>query len=120
MESKILNLQVEIGKRIHFYRKKRNLTLVKLSKIINISPQQLQKYEAGKNSISVLMLKKISSALDIPIAQFINESKFSSKELTLRELQENEAGNLIYNYSKIRSDKLKKLLIYTSSIYAEQ
>jgi transcriptional regulator with XRE-family HTH domain len=120
MQIKISNLQVEIGKRIRFYRKKRNLTLVKLSKRIDISPQQLQKYEAGKNSITVLMLGDIATALDIPLSQFLNERKFERKENTLHENSDNEAGNLIYNYSKIRSEKLKKLLLHTSSIYAEQ
>lgn len=120
MQSKIFNLQVEVGKKIRFYRKKRNLTLAKLAKKIDISPQQLQKYESGKNSISVIMLKKIANALDVPITQFIIDKKLEKKDFTLHENHDFDAGNLIYNYSKIRSEKLKKLLIHTSTIYAEQ
>jgi len=56
-----------IGKTIKKYRLAVNMSQMALAEKINISYQQLQKYEKGIDNISVYRLKQISEALKIPI-----------------------------------------------------
>jgi len=62
--------QEGIGKKIKQFRNKRNLTQSELAERINVSYQQIQKYERGKTRISVQRLISITEALDIPINSF--------------------------------------------------
>jgi transcriptional regulator with XRE-family HTH domain len=122
MESKIFLYDRLIGERIKFYRKKRGLTQASLSAVIGVSAQQLQKYEIGKNRISASRIKQLSEILDVPAHYFLNDPKEQSahKKYTLNEsFMEGDAGKLIYHYSLIKSEKIKKLLVQSSSIYVE-
>jgi transcriptional regulator with XRE-family HTH domain len=58
-----------VGKLIHFYREMRGITYRELAEYLNISIQQLQKYENGINRISTGTLQKIVNKLQIPLDQ---------------------------------------------------
>ena len=49
-----------VGGRVRDYRKKLGWTLAELGEKLDISPQQMQKYEQGKTRISVSILYKLS------------------------------------------------------------
>lgn len=105
---------------LKYFRKHKNLTQAQLSKLIGISPQQLQKYEMGKNKISAARLKNIRHYLGVPASYFFNgiysfntidRSKFgdsdSKKDLT----------RLINYYSHIKSEKIKKMFLQNISVF---
>ena len=52
-----------IGDEIVLNRQRRNLTQKELSQLLNLSVQQIQKYEYGETNISVYRLIKIADAL---------------------------------------------------------
>jgi transcriptional regulator with XRE-family HTH domain len=63
----------QIGRKVAYYRRLRNLTQEELAKRINISTSSLGKIERGKynNNISVSMLMTIAMGLNIDIAMLV-------------------------------------------------
>ena len=124
MESKIFLYDRVIGERIKFYRKKRGLTQASLSSLIGISAQQLQKYEIGKNKVSASRLKHIAETLDVPIINLLNDPKEAplvnrDKKHAVDGSGDNGVGKLLYYYSMIKSERVRKLLVHSSAIYVE-
>lgn len=67
---KLDNMSLFIGQRIRERRLKLGLTLVDVSQKLNISHQQLQKYEQGISRISANSLFQISEILGVSITYF--------------------------------------------------
>ena len=63
-EENVLN--VVIGERLKDARKKAKLTQSKLAKKLNISFQQIGKYEKGLNGLNAIRIVLISNLLNIP------------------------------------------------------
>lgn len=55
-----------IGRALRAARKKQNLTQVGLGEFLGVTYQQIQKYEAGTNRLSLVMWIKASILLGIP------------------------------------------------------
>jgi transcriptional regulator with XRE-family HTH domain len=55
---------VEVGRRIRLIRLQRNISQQSLGAVLNVSFQQVQKYEKGTNRISSGRLMDIAKALD--------------------------------------------------------
>jgi len=126
MKSKIFlqekQFDQQIGEILKYYRKYKNLTQVELSKLIGISAQQLQKYEIGKNKISASRLKKISEILEVPANHFF-ESSFSNLNVMRHKFTESDSKTdikqLINCYSRIKSEKVRNILIQNAMIFME-
>jgi len=58
---------VEVGRLVRVLRLERGLTQRKLAKHIGVKFQQLQHYEAGRNSISMKRLTSIAKALGVDV-----------------------------------------------------
>jgi transcriptional regulator with XRE-family HTH domain len=79
------DFNAKICRRIKALRKNLNLTQTDLGKIFNLTPQQAQKYESGKNEISVYYIclfldycrkeKDVNYTLD----EFISAEEFKLK-----------------------------------------
>ena len=65
-----------IGQKIKQLRKERGFTQMDLADRINVSYQQVQKYEKGETQISVQRLSSIARALEVPITIFLDEPRF--------------------------------------------
>ena len=72
MSRRILTSE-EIGFRLRCYRQKAGLTQERLSEQIGVSPQQLQKYETGKNMLNTEKLQLVAHALSVPIQALFTE-----------------------------------------------
>ncbi|UNC48953.1 helix-turn-helix domain-containing protein [Enterobacter huaxiensis] len=59
-----------VGQRIQTRRKEAGLTAADLAETIDISQQQLSRYERGTNKINIAHLVKIAVALKTPISWF--------------------------------------------------
>jgi transcriptional regulator with XRE-family HTH domain len=109
-----------IGNRIKFYRRKNGLTLQMLSGLIKISPQQLQKYESGQNRVSASYLKEIAEILNTPIEFFLIDPLESGNIIVANPLDgQAESKKLLYYFSLIKSEKIRKMLINNSAIFVE-
>lgn len=78
------DINTHIGKKIREKRKKSSITLEQISKILNVTYQQIQKYENGTSRIPIEKLYDLSLLLDIPIQSFfegINKGSTHSRIL---------------------------------------
>lgn len=64
-------ISVEVGRRIHSFRKMRGMTLVELSERIYKSKSTISKYEKGEIAIDIETLYQISEALSIHVEQLL-------------------------------------------------
>lgn len=100
----------ELGNTVKSYRTIRNFSQLDLAQRLDITFQQVQKYENGSNRISAGTLHKMSDVLEVPIEEFF----FPAKEL--RPSQENaidqkEIISLLRTFSSIKCKKKRKIII---------
>lgn len=69
-KSKTIVNAVEIGLRMKAFRVKAGLTQESLAEQIGLSPQQIQKYEAGGSKLNTDKLQEFANAMDISIFEF--------------------------------------------------
>lgn len=62
-----------IGKEIHKLRKERSMTGKDLAKLVNVSQQQISRYECGVCNITIDTLIVILNALDVSLTDFFNQ-----------------------------------------------
>ena len=97
------------------------LTQTKVAKAINVTFQQIQKYEKGTNGVSSIRLLQLSNYLKVPINYFFED--FSEYLINLDKSKERHL-NVNYNflvklYSELNSDqklKFNKSLQETSIV----
>jgi transcriptional regulator with XRE-family HTH domain len=56
-----------VGKNIKVARVQRGISQTQLGKLVDVSFQQIQKYESGENRVGASRLTKIAEVLDVPI-----------------------------------------------------
>jgi transcriptional regulator with XRE-family HTH domain len=116
----VLSFDQKLGKIIRYHRRIVNFSQSKLAEVLDITPQQLQKYEKGRNKLNFEKVLKISQALNIPLKDLVEDmNEISQNEAYNSELTK-ESLTLLRNYQILRSDKLRKLLINCSRIFAEE
>ena len=76
-EENVLN--VVIGERLKDARKKAKLTQSKLAKKLNISFQQIGKYEKGQNGLNAIRIVQISNLLNIPKSYLLENIELLGK-----------------------------------------
>ena len=64
------NFNFHIGKKIKFRRLELGLTQTKVALAIQVTFQQIQKYEKGTNGVSALRLLQLANFLKVPITYF--------------------------------------------------
>jgi transcriptional regulator with XRE-family HTH domain len=74
------NHKKTIGQIIKGIRKSRGISQMELAEMINVSYQQIQKYEKGISNISVERLKQIAKALNVPASSFFSAEREAVSE----------------------------------------
>ena len=64
-----INIDKQVGKVLQDLRKKKNISQKQLGDIIDVTPQQIYKYESGKSSINISFLYSICKRLDISMCE---------------------------------------------------
>jgi len=98
-----------IGEKIVIFRKTKKLNRTQLSKILNITQQQLNKYEKGINRISAAKLAIISKKFQCDISYFYNgilDTDIKASKQTTENL-----NNLISYFLNIKKNERKYLII---------
>ena len=88
------NFNKHLGNKLKLRRLALGLTQTKVAKAINVTFQQIQKYEKGTNGVSSIRLLQLSNYLKVPINYFFED--FSEYLLNLEKSQE---GHLNINYN---------------------
>lgn len=102
------NIDRQIGSRIKLQRKKLNMSQFSLSYDLNISFQQLQKYESGKNRVSASRIYEISKILKVPLNFFFEGLDKENAESTASGLETSDIMDKIKNQQV--KDKILSLL----------
>lgn len=74
-KAKATQADVEIGQKLKKLRTLKGMSQEAVSTELDITFQQLQKYERGVNRISAVNLNKLSKILDVPMTAFFKEEK---------------------------------------------
>lgn len=64
-------LSEQIGQRLRFYRRQRNLSLDEVAELTGVSKPMLGQIERGSSNPTVAVLWKIAAGLQVPIASFL-------------------------------------------------
>ena len=104
------NFNIHLGKKLRMRRLSLGLTQTKVAQAINVTFQQIQKYEKGTNGVSSIRLLQLSNYLKVPINYFFED--FSEYLLNLEKSQEGHI-NVNYNflvklYSELNADQKLK------------
>ena len=67
------NFNIHLGKKLRMRRLSLGLTQTKVAQAINITFQQIQKYEKGTNGISSLRLLQLANFLKVPVVYFFED-----------------------------------------------
>ena len=67
------NFNKHLGNKLKLRRLALGLTQTKIAKAINVTFQQIQKYEKGTNGVSSIRLLQLSNYLKVPISYFFED-----------------------------------------------
>ena len=105
------NFNIHLGKKLRMRRLSLGLTQTKVANAINVTFQQIQKYEKGTNGVSSSRLMQLSSFLKVPITYFFED--YSGSQVDSAEPTEDlNYSFLIKTFGKLsESQKLKIIQI---------
>jgi len=114
------NFNKHLGNKLKLRRLALGLTQTKVAKAINVTFQQIQKYEKGTNGVSSIRLLQLANYLKVPVNYFFEDF---SDYLINHERSNEEHININYNflvkvYSELNNDqklKFSKTLVSSSS-----
>ncbi len=70
----------KFGNKLKEIRKRKGLSQIQLAEMLGVSYQQIQKYESGKNRISLDRLIDLLQRLDISVAEFFDDNMIRSPQ----------------------------------------
>ena len=114
------NFNKHLGNKLKLRRLALGLTQTKVAKAINVTFQQIQKYEKGTNGVSSNRLMQLSQFLKVPIIYFFEDYK------EFKDINDNSEQNEDLNYSflsktfsslsKTQKEKILQILKNTVSL----
>ena len=118
------NFNKHLGNKLKLRRLALGLTQTKVAKAINVTFQQIQKYEKGTNGVSSIRLLQLANYLKVQVNYFFED--FSEYLINIEKSQ-SEHVNVNYNflvkiYSELNSDqklKFTKLLQISASGFSK-
>ena len=87
------NFNLHLGKKLRMRRLSLGLTQTKVAEAINVTFQQIQKYEKGTNGVSSNRLMQLSNYLKVPITYFFEDFR------NFNDIKNSEDENEDLNYS---------------------
>ena len=110
------SIAASIGHRIMELREKRGLSQAELAERIDVSYQQVQKYENGSSQVTVVRLIQIAGTLNVDIHALLNdveeigehERAYRAPE-ALQVMLNHDELKVVKQYRKIQSPKARQL-----------
>ena len=100
-------LNIHIGIRLKQKRIEKNLTQTKVAKALNVTFQQIQKYEKGTNGLSASRMQALSNYFKVPISYFFEGFTQFKEEFNLEN-------------NRINIEFLNKLITSLSTEYRQK
>lgn len=122
IKSKPEPVDVHVGSRVRLRRTLLGFSQDKLGKALNLTFQQIQKYERGANRIGSSRLYQLSQILDVPVSFFFDDmptevtgkaagmSESGGQSFEVGQLSRRETLELVRAYYKIQDPVVRKKL----------
>ncbi len=115
------NFNLHLGKKLRMRRLSLGLTQTKVAEAINVTFQQIQKYEKGTNGVSSNRLMQLSNYLKVPITYFFEDFRNFND---VKNAQQDDNDDLNYSFlsktfsalSKTQKEKILQILKNTVSL----
>ena len=108
------NFNKHLGNKLKLRRLALGLTQTKVAKAINVTFQQIQKYEKGTNGVSSNRLMQLSQFLKVPIIYFFEDFKdfkdVNVNEITNDDLNYSFLSRTFASLSRPQKDKILQIL----------
>ena len=113
-----VNFNIHLGKKLRLRRLSLGLTQTKVAQAINVTFQQIQKYEKGTNGVSSNRLMQLAQFLKVPIIYFFEDYKefkdISSDNQANDDLNYSFLSRTFSSLSRTQKDKILQILNNTS------
>lgn len=116
-------IDASVGKQLKKRRKELKLSQTQLGDMLNITYQQIQKYESGANKVSPGRLVHLSKTLGVPLSYFfvniedvVDVSEIKPHESSRSVLLNPEKSNLLDAYDSLSEDIRRKFYDLLTSI----
>ena len=113
------NFNKHLGAKLRMRRLALGLTQTKVAQAINVTFQQIQKYEKGTNGISSLRIMQLSNFLRVPVVYFFEDyAGFSNIEKSENQADLNYSflAKLFTGLSSEQKDRILQVLKNTRSL----
>src|SRR5882757_1596097 len=109
-----------LGDRVREARAKRGMSRKLLADDSGVSERYLAQLEGGQGNVSILLLRQIAAALDIPLAELLAEDSDEVVELTLttqflkrlpRQTLAAVRSQLVRDYGSARDERMKRIAL---------
>ena len=116
------NFNIHLGKKLRMRRLSLGLTQTKVAQAINVTFQQIQKYEKGTNGVSSSRLMQLSKFLKVPITYFYEDYKdFKSIDVDATDNDDLNYSFLSKTFAALsRANKDKILQVLRNSVDLEK
>jgi len=104
-------LDVEIGRKIRLRRLEQNMSQTALAEKLNVTFQQVQKYEKGTNRVGAGRLHLIATELKVPVTYFFQVEHQRAEVDSLLYLNSPSSIRLVKAYAEIKNQKIKRELL---------
>ena len=94
-----VNFNKHLGAKLRMRRLALGLTQTKVAQAINVTFQQIQKYEKGTNGISSLRIMQLANFLKVPVVFFFEDFPLYQGSNPIAESSSTEVKEVDLNYS---------------------
>lgn len=109
-----------IGEKIKFRRQDIGMSQERLAELVGVSFQQIQRYENGRNKISVERIQQIAKALAVPVASFFAGGSASIiSDLDEEYAPSGEEKTLLKYFGRVSSKSARQFVITAARLAAK-
>ena len=102
------NFNIHLGKKLRMRRLSLGLTQTKVANAINVTFQQIQKYEKGTNGVSSNRLMQLSNFLKVPTTYFYED--YADSQATVASTEDLNYSFLIKTFGRLSEDQKSKII----------
>lgn len=115
---------VHVGNRIRFYRHELGISQQALGELLNVSFQQIQKYEKGVNRLAGARLVQLASVFHCDVADLMPAVKRNGKQKPQsnyeRVITMDDGRRLIEAFIRIEDERLRRALVKVAQQFSQQ
>jgi transcriptional regulator with XRE-family HTH domain len=108
-------VDVAVGARIRNLRLRNKLSQEEVGRRLNVSFQQVQKYEKGTNRVGAGRLAALAKVFDVPVGAFFSEAKIAQKaqpkSQTIDQLTVRNEIRLLEAYQALHDKRLQNAFV---------